>query len=247
MLFALDHVDAAAEVSDTLVQSLLLAETPAAIKVARLFLLSDILHNSNAPQANAAAYRSHLISRLPVVVESLHDACSALDSRITAQELKRRVTAVLRAWADWFMFGEHFLAGLEATFVGLRSSAAARLADDVALRAALEALSADDLERRCRDNGLSTLAGRDGCIERLLALDCFRRAQRGELPPEEHEETHAPAEPRERGTWTVVSEPAPSRWTNADAAPESEPARKRSRSPDGEGLSPRRSPRKRSS
>jgi U2-associated protein SR140 len=221
-----------------------LPETPVAVKVARLFLLSDVLHNSNAAQANAAAYRSHLIGRLPLVFESLHEAYSALDSRITAQELRRRVTAVLRAWAEWFMFGEHFLGGLEATFVGLRSSAASRLVEDASLRAALEALSAEDLERRCRDNGLSTLAGRDGCIARLLALDCFRRAQRGELPPEEQEEPQAPAEPHERGTWTVVSEPPASRWTSADAAPESESARKRSRSPGAEG-SPRRSPRKR--
>jgi U2-associated protein SR140 len=244
MLFALDHAPAAAEISDTLIQALSLPETPVAVKVARLFLLSDVLHNSNAAQSNAAAYRSHLISRLPLVFESLHEAYSALDSRITAQELRRRVTSVLRAWAEWFMFGEHFLGGLEATFVGLRSSAASRLVDDASLRAALEALSAEDLERRCRDNGLSTLAGRDGCIARLLALDCFRRAQRGELPPEEQEEQQAPAEPHERGTWTVVSEPPASRWTKADAAPESEPApRKRSRSPGADG-SPRRSPRK---
>jgi len=248
MLFALDHAPAAAEISDTLVQALTLRETPAAIKVARLFLLSDILHNSNAHPANAAAYRALLINRLPVVFESLHDAYSTLDSRITAQELRRRVTAVLRAWADWFMFGEHFLGGLEATFVGLRSSAAARLPDDASLRATLEAMPQEDLERRCRDNGLSVLAGRDGCIGRLLALDCFRRAQRGELPPEELDDlSHAPAEPHERGTWSV-SEPPASRWASADAAPESEPARKRSRSPSesrgGEG-SPRSSPRQR--
>ena len=253
MLFALDHAAAAAEISDTLVQALTLRETPVAVKVARLFLLSDVLHNSNASPSNAAAYRSHLISRLPLVFESLHDAYSALDSRITAQEFRRRVTAVLRAWADWFMFGQHFLGGLEATFVGLRSSAAARLADDPALRATLEALSDEDLERRCSDNGLSTLAGRDSCIGRLIALDCFRRAQSGELPcAEEHNEgAHEPAVPAERGTWTVVSEPPASRWTTSDAAPGREPdsSRKRSRSPPGaaDGSAPRHSPRQRAS
>ena len=248
MLFALDHAAAAAEISDALIQALTLRETPIAVKVARLFLLSDILHNSNASQVNAAAYRSHLISRLPLVFESLHEAYSTIDSRITAQELRRRVTAVLRAWADWFMIGEHFLGGLEATFLGLRSSTAGQLVDDAALRATLEALSVVELERRCRDNGLSTVDGREGCIERLLALDCFRRAQSGELPaPEERDELQVPSEPHERGTWTAVSEPPVSRWTSAEVAPESEAARKRSRSPDGEGLSPRGSPRKRAS
>jgi len=234
MLFALDHAAAAAEISDTLVQALTLRETPVAVKVARLFLLSDVLHNSNAAQSNAAAYRLHLISRLPLVFESLHEAYSTLDSRITAQELRRRVTAVLRAWADWFMFGQHFLGGLEATFVGMRSSTAARLANDPALHATLQALSDEDLERRCSDNGLSTLAGRESCIERLLALDCFRRAQSGELPCAEQDDdkVNEPAEPAERGTWTVVSEPQVSSWTIVDAAPERQPdSRKRSRSP----------------
>ena len=258
MLFALDHAAAAAEISDTLVQALTLRETPVAIKVARLFLLSDVLHNSNAAPSNAAAYRSHLIGRLPLVFESLHEAYSALDSRITAQELRRRVTAVLRAWADWFMFGQHFLGGLEATFVGLRSSAAARLTDDPALRATLQGLSDEDLQRRCSDNGLSSLAGRDSCIERLLALDCFRRAQSGELPCAQEQEQgeegpHMSAQPAERGTWTVVSEPPVSRWTSVDAAPEHEPdSRKRRRSPpvgagDDLASAPRHSPRQRAS
>ena len=250
MLFALDHAAAAAEISDTLVQALTLRETPVAVKVARLFLLSDVLHNSNAPQSNAAAYRSHLISRLPLVFESLHEAYSALDSRITAQEFRRRVTAVLRAWADWFMFGQHFIGGLEATFVGLRSSAAARLADDPSLHASLQALSDEDLERRCSDNGLSTHAGRDSCIERLLALDCFRRAQRGELPcaTEQDEGAHEPALPAERGTWTVVSEPPLSRWTTA-GADHRRVERKRSRSPTAgdDGSAPGHSPRQRAS
>lgn len=49
MVFALDNADAAGEVVDILAQSLSLAETPVPLKVARLFLASDILHNSTAP------------------------------------------------------------------------------------------------------------------------------------------------------------------------------------------------------
>ena len=223
MLFALDHADAAGALSDTLVQALSLRETPAATKVARLFLLSDILHNSGAQVRNAAAYRAHLVSRLPDVFESLRDAYSTLDSRIAAQALRRHVTAVLRAWADWFIFGEHFLAGLEATF--LRS--VNRLPEDGALRAQLERLTADDLERRCRESGVSVSGDGAARVSRLLAVDCFRRAQRGEVAARNEDEptpeAHAAAErqPVQResgGSWVQVPFETPSRWTSVDAA-----------------------------
>ena len=38
--------------------SLLVKETPVAVKVARLYLLSDILYNSAAPVKHASHYRS---------------------------------------------------------------------------------------------------------------------------------------------------------------------------------------------
>lgn len=43
MTFCLDNADAASDICALLAESLTLAETPAAAKVARLFLLSDIL------------------------------------------------------------------------------------------------------------------------------------------------------------------------------------------------------------
>lgn len=57
MEFAIDHADAADEVIDILIRSLLLPETSLATKLARLYLVSDILHNSGAHVANAWKYR----------------------------------------------------------------------------------------------------------------------------------------------------------------------------------------------
>ncbi len=54
-----------------LVDSLTLSETPISLKVARLFLLSDILHNTTAAVRNASRYRSKLEEHLPDVFESL--------------------------------------------------------------------------------------------------------------------------------------------------------------------------------
>ena len=45
------------QISDVLKESLLVKETPVAVKVARLYLLSDILHNSAAPVKHAPHYR----------------------------------------------------------------------------------------------------------------------------------------------------------------------------------------------
>lgn len=62
---------AATEVVEVLSDALTLSETPIPLKVARLFLVSDILHNSTAPVRNASRYRSRLEEHLPDVFESL--------------------------------------------------------------------------------------------------------------------------------------------------------------------------------
>ena len=54
-----------------LTDALSLPETPVPLKVARLLLASDILHNSTAPVRNASRYRSLLEAALPDIFESL--------------------------------------------------------------------------------------------------------------------------------------------------------------------------------
>ena len=56
---------------EVLTDALSLPETPVPLKVARLLLASDILHNSTAPVRNASRYRSLLEAALPDVFESL--------------------------------------------------------------------------------------------------------------------------------------------------------------------------------
>ncbi len=60
-----------AQVVEVLTDALSLPETPVPLKVARLLLASDILHNSTAPVRNASRYRSLLEAALPDVFESL--------------------------------------------------------------------------------------------------------------------------------------------------------------------------------
>ena len=56
----------------TCTEALTLDETPAPKKIARLFLVSDILHNSSAAVPNASSYRSHFQESLPEIFASLH-------------------------------------------------------------------------------------------------------------------------------------------------------------------------------
>ncbi|GJY70213.1 protein RRC1 isoform X1 [Tanacetum coccineum] len=120
MGFALDNADAAGEIVEVLTESLTLKETPIPTKVARLMLVSDILHNSSAPVKNASAYRTKFETNLPDILESFNDLYRSITGRITAEALKERVMKVLQVWADWFLFSDAYVNGLRSTF--LRSS-----------------------------------------------------------------------------------------------------------------------------
>ncbi|XP_075110644.1 protein RRC1 isoform X1 [Nicotiana tabacum] len=117
MGFALDNADAAGEVVEVLTESLTLKETPIPTKVARLMLVSDILHNSSAPIKNASAYRTKFEATLPDIMESFNDLYRSITGRITAEALKERVLKVLQVWADWFLFSDAYVNGLRATFL----------------------------------------------------------------------------------------------------------------------------------
>jgi U2-associated protein SR140 len=179
MLFALDHASAAQDVAEMLTESLTLAETPVAAKVARLFLVSDILHNSGAPVKHAAAYRRAFQDHLPRVFESLRGTLRDMSSRIAREALKKRVGAVLAAWSDWFLFQDEFLRGLEATFaLGAASAADALPTEEIEkLRAKYGAMREEDLERACRTRGLVADEGPQACVERLVELDAHERTE----------------------------------------------------------------------
>ncbi|VFQ66734.1 unnamed protein product [Cuscuta campestris] len=117
MGFSLDNADAAGEVVEVLTESLTLKETQPPSKIARLMLVSDILHNSSAPVKNASAYRTKFESTLPDVIESFNDLYRSITGRMTAEALKERVLKVLQVWADWFLFSDAYVNGLRATFL----------------------------------------------------------------------------------------------------------------------------------
>lgn len=59
---------------EILTDALTLPETPVGLKIARLLLLSDLLHNTSASVRNASRYRGLLEGALPHIFESLQVA-----------------------------------------------------------------------------------------------------------------------------------------------------------------------------
>ena len=57
MVWCLEHAESAEEIVECLAESLSLLETPLAKKIARLYLVSDILHNCSAKVPHASYYR----------------------------------------------------------------------------------------------------------------------------------------------------------------------------------------------
>jgi hypothetical protein len=73
----------------------------------------------------APLHRGAFQEKLPHIFESLEETHRSLSSRITRETFKKRVMAVTAAWADWFLFADEYLKGLEATFTrGGRASTA---------------------------------------------------------------------------------------------------------------------------
>ncbi|ORY89718.1 hypothetical protein BCR35DRAFT_157196 [Leucosporidium creatinivorum] len=105
MAFALEHADAASLIVDLLVASLTLDGTPVPRKIARLHLVSDILHNSSASLPNAWVYRSIFENRLPEVFDHLGDVYLSFPGRMKAEQFRNQVVDIVDVWErDWILF-----------------------------------------------------------------------------------------------------------------------------------------------
>ncbi|CDO77314.1 hypothetical protein BN946_scf184775.g4 [Trametes cinnabarina] len=118
MAFSLEHAEAAAEVADIIVSSLVVDGTPVPRKVARLHLICDILHNSAAPLPMAWKFRQEFQSRLGLVFDHLSTIYHSFPGRITAETFKKQITSVVDIWEDWIVFPPEFTAELRQRLEG---------------------------------------------------------------------------------------------------------------------------------
>ena len=104
MAFCLEHGEAAAEVSNIVISSLLVNSTAVPRKIARLHLISDIVHNSAVTLPSAWKYRQELQQRLGLVFDHLSTIYHSFSGRMTAETFKRQVVAVVDVWDDRIVF-----------------------------------------------------------------------------------------------------------------------------------------------
>ncbi|OLL24289.1 U2 snRNP-associated SURP motif-containing protein [Neolecta irregularis DAH-3] len=118
MAFAIDHADAADEIVDIIIQSLMLSESEIRKKVARLWLVSDILHNSSSGVPNVWKYRQLFESRLPEVFIHLNVIHKSFDGRIKAENFRRQIQNITSIWESWIVFGQGILESMIELFLG---------------------------------------------------------------------------------------------------------------------------------
>lgn len=74
--------------------------------MARLYLISDILHNSASPLPNVWKYRLAFETRLPPVFThfcAVHRSLNAYSGKIAADVFKQQVLGMVEIWENWYV------------------------------------------------------------------------------------------------------------------------------------------------
>ena len=122
MVWCIEHADAWEEIVECIAESLSLHQTPAAKKIARLYLVSDILHNCTIKGVpNVSYYRKGFEVKLPEIFSDLNVAYKKIEARIKAEAFRQRVSNCFKAWEDWALYPQDFLIKLQNIFLGLFS------------------------------------------------------------------------------------------------------------------------------
>ena len=123
MVFCFEKSGSAVEISDILLDSLLDVRASVDTRVARLYLLSDVLFNSQQPGVrNAFRYRDAVEQMAPQVFGSMGKEQQAKLNlnlgRMSMNKLRRAIQRVLGAWAHWSVYTQDFMEELESRFEG---------------------------------------------------------------------------------------------------------------------------------
>ncbi|KAF5296912.1 hypothetical protein FQA39_LY12269 [Lamprigera yunnana] len=117
MVFCIEHSDAANEVADCILESLSNESTLFTKKMARIYLISDILHNCGVKVNKASFYRRAFESRLIEIMKQIKMTHDRLEGRLQAEGFKVRVLRTLKAWED-SIYPKDFMTVLHNVFLG---------------------------------------------------------------------------------------------------------------------------------
>ncbi|GMK59338.1 hypothetical protein CspeluHIS016_0703530 [Cutaneotrichosporon spelunceum] len=121
MEFALKRADAYDEVTQIICLSLCVEDTPIPRKIARLHLVSDILHNSSSSLPNVWRYRQSFENRLPAVFEHfarIHNRLLEYSGTLSANVFIQQVDAVLDIWERWMVLSSEIQSQLRQLLHG---------------------------------------------------------------------------------------------------------------------------------
>ncbi|KAF9573526.1 U2 snRNP-associated SURP domain-containing protein [Mortierella alpina] len=112
MMFCMQNAEAAEEIVDIIVGSMILPNTPQTTRLARLYLISDVLHNCSVPLPNVWKFRSALEVKLPTIFEALNRIYRGFEGRLKAEQFRRQITNVLAVWENWIVFPQEYIDNL---------------------------------------------------------------------------------------------------------------------------------------
>lgn len=117
MAFCFEHSPASTQISQLLKELMLDGKCSVETRIARLYLLSDVLFNSQQPGVkNAFRYRDAIEKMSHEVFYSLGQHRGM--SRMSKHKMQTAVRTILSAWTNWSVFDHSFLDELETRFKG---------------------------------------------------------------------------------------------------------------------------------
>ncbi|GMT32422.1 hypothetical protein PFISCL1PPCAC_23719 [Pristionchus fissidentatus] len=120
MVWCLDHAAWSKEIAECLYESLTIDETPLHKKIARLYLIADILANAAVRGVkDVFYYRQHFETLFPKIFKSLAATLHLIEGRLKAEQFKQRVMNCFRAWEDVTLYPTEILIQCQNVFLGL--------------------------------------------------------------------------------------------------------------------------------
>ncbi|KAF8383070.1 hypothetical protein PRIPAC_72212 [Pristionchus pacificus] len=120
MVWCLDHATWSKEIAECLYESLTIDETPLHKKIARLYLIADILANAAVRGVkDVFYYREHFQKLFPKIFSALATSLRNIEGRLKAEQFKQRVMNCFRAWEDVTLYPTDILIQCQNIFLGL--------------------------------------------------------------------------------------------------------------------------------
>ncbi|XP_022913572.1 U2 snRNP-associated SURP motif-containing protein-like [Onthophagus taurus] len=119
MIFCINHEIAAKDISILIAESFENAATNPLKKIARLYLISDVLYNSYIKKGGGGkmTYINEFRRHLKKIFENLEKSCDALKYDKDKDDFKNRILKVIHSWNIWKIYPNEFLRRLEKLFI----------------------------------------------------------------------------------------------------------------------------------